>query len=42
MLYHLIILVGGWRNVFKGMIEGLPLIGVIAMIYALAMLAPLD
>lgn len=40
MLKQLTNLVGGRQNALRGIVEGLPLIGLLGAIYALAMLAP--
>lgn len=41
MLRCLANLVGGRQNALRGIAEGLPLIGLLAAVYALAMLAPM-
>lgn len=35
---HLITLTGGYRNALKGIAEGLPLLALLAAVYAVAML----
>jgi len=37
---ELIHIVGGWKNALLGFRDGLPLVGLIAAVYALAMLWP--
>lgn len=41
MLKQLIAIAGGRQNALRGIVEGLPLIGLLAAVYALAMLAPM-